>query len=68
MKVEVEKGKISGLDGFINKILQGDVIKVLRTLPSKSVHCVVTSPRPTGACGITVPLPGSVGIKTAIIR
>ena len=26
------------------KLLEGDCITVLKTLPAKSVHCVVTSP------------------------
>lgn len=29
---------------YINKIIQGDALAVLKTLPSESVNCVVTSP------------------------
>lgn len=28
----------------INQIIQGDCLKVLKTLPSESVDCVITSP------------------------
>ena len=28
----------------VNRIIQGDVLKVLPTLPAESVHCVITSP------------------------
>lgn len=29
---------------FINKIVRGDSLFVLKRLPDKSVHCIVTSP------------------------
>jgi DNA modification methylase len=38
-----EKGGES-MTGDLYKILQGDCLEVLRTLPDASVHCVVTSP------------------------
>jgi len=28
----------------VNKIIQGDALEVLRTIPDQSVQCVVTSP------------------------
>ncbi len=28
----------------LNKIIQGDVLQVLKTLPDGCIHCVVTSP------------------------
>ena len=31
-------------DDFINKILQGDALKVCKTLPTESINCTVTSP------------------------
>lgn len=32
------------INEFKNKILQGDALEVLKTMPSESVDCVVTSP------------------------
>mgnify|MGYP000944361825 CR=1 FL=1 len=32
------------MNKFINKIIQGDSLEILKTLPSESVDCVVTSP------------------------
>jgi len=32
------------MEEYVNKILQGDSLEVLKTLPSESVDCVITSP------------------------
>ena len=32
------------MEEYVNKIIQGDCLEVLRTLPSESVDCVITSP------------------------
>jgi DNA modification methylase len=32
------------MDKFINKIITGDTLEVLKTMPSESVDCVITSP------------------------
>ncbi len=32
------------IDKFINKIICGDTLKVLKSIPSKSINCVTTSP------------------------
>lgn len=29
---------------MVNKIIQGDALEILRTMPDESVHCIVTSP------------------------
>jgi len=33
------------IEKFINKIIRGDSLKVLKTIPDESIDCVVTSPR-----------------------
>ncbi|MCA1624017.1 MAG: site-specific DNA-methyltransferase, partial [Acidobacteria bacterium] len=32
------------IESFINKIIRGDALKILKKLPDESVDCVVTSP------------------------
>ena len=32
------------MDEYLNKIIQGDVLEVLKTLPDESVDCIITSP------------------------
>ena len=32
------------MENFLNKILQGNCLEVLKTLPSESIDCVITSP------------------------
>ena len=29
---------------FVNKILNGNALNILKNLPSKSINCVITSP------------------------
>ena len=32
------------MEQFINKVIQGDALEVLKTIPSDSVNCIITSP------------------------
>ena len=31
-------------DGFINKIIQGDVMDIMKKIPDNSIDCIITSP------------------------
>jgi DNA modification methylase len=33
-----------GIELFLDKIIQGDCVEILKQIPSESVHCIVTSP------------------------
>ncbi len=43
-KVVTVKKVIESVTNFLNKIICGDALQVLKTLPSESVDCIVTSP------------------------
>jgi DNA modification methylase len=47
----------------MNKIIQGDCLEVLKTLPSESINCVVTSPP---YYGLRCYLPDEVKIKDSL--
>lgn len=35
---------MTGIDKYLNKIIQGDCLKILKQLPDESIDCVITSP------------------------
>ena len=45
------------------RILRGDVLDKLATLPDESVHCVVTSPLDLAYCAGIIDADGTIGIK-----
>lgn len=38
------KNKQHGIKKHLNKIIQGDALKVLKQFPEESIDCVITSP------------------------
>lgn len=41
---QYEKNKLIPIEKFINKIIWGDTLKILKTIPNECIDCVVTSP------------------------
>lgn len=39
-----KNSQIKSIEKFINKIICGDALKILKTIPSESIDCVITSP------------------------